>query len=272
MTTAGRRQPLPAQAAKQGKPDSARATAALGDAVLQPEIQRLRRRVKELERKNAQLEQFAAMAAHELVKPLVMTEACATTIKERSGHGLDLASRQELESIILISSRVRLLVEALLVDARDNSGALRLQTVDLGHVVRGCLAMLARDIEAHDATVEVDPLPVVRGNAALLGGVFGNLLTNALKYSPGPGSQIQITAVRSEASWVFAVEAPGRAISDAERRSIFEPWQRGRTARQFRGMGLGLAVVRRIVERHGGEVGVTAGNESRNRFFFTLPA
>jgi signal transduction histidine kinase len=245
-------------------------TSGRGDAI-KDDVQRLGDRVEQLERENAQLRDFAAIAAHEVLKPLVVTEACAVAIKERTGHGLDLASRQELESIVQISSRVRLLVEALLIDARDSSMALRLQEVDLTRVVKDCLALLARDIEARDAKVAFDELPVVRGNAALLGGVVGNLLSNALKYSHGQGGEIQVSAVRSDASWVFAVESPGPEIPEAERSSIFEPFQRGSAGRHIRGTGLGLSVVRQIVERHGGEVGVTATSGSRNRFFFTLP-
>jgi signal transduction histidine kinase len=237
-----------------------------------PEAERLRTRVSELEREKAQLEQFAAMAAHELLKPLVMTEASATAIRERTEHGLDIASRRDLESVIRIAARMRLLVEALLADTREEDGRLLLQRVDLDEVMRECLATLATDIEAHAASVEVDPLPVVRGNAALLGGVFGNLISNALKYAPAGGGQIQVTAVHSDACWVIAVESPGPAIPESERQSIFEPRKRGSNSLRVRGTGMGLAMVRQIVERHGGQVGVTPVGDAANRFFFTLPA
>jgi light-regulated signal transduction histidine kinase (bacteriophytochrome) len=271
MTRAGRPQPLPAHAGQEGKRDSAKAKAALGEATLQSENLRLRRRVKELERENDQLEQFVAIAAHELVKPLVVTEEYATAIRARIAHGLDLASRRDLESLIQVTSRMRVLVETLLLDARAGDEPLRLHRVDLAEVVRECLVTLAADLEAHQSSVEVDPLPVVRGNAALLSGVFGNLIVNALKYSAG-GSEIQVTAMRSEANWVIAVDSPGREIPENERQSIFEPWKRGSNSRRVRGRGMGLAMVRRVVERHGGHVGVTRAGDSVNRFFFTLPA
>jgi light-regulated signal transduction histidine kinase (bacteriophytochrome) len=237
-----------------------------------PEVQLLRKRVSELEHEKAQLEQFAAMAAHELVKPLVMTGACATAIRERTGHGLDFASRRDLESVIRIAARMRQLVETLLIDSRDGDGALVFEPVDLAAVMQECLASLAADIEAREASVEVDPLPVVRGNAVLLSGVFGNLLSNALKYAPAAGSQIQVTAVRADGCWVIAVESPGPAIPERERQSIFEPWKRGENSGRVPGNGMGLALVRRVVERHGGQVGIMAAGEAANRFFFTLPA
>jgi len=86
------------------------------------------------------------------------------------------------------------------------------------------------------------------------------------------GAEIKVSAARSEAGWTFSVESPGPAIDERDRQRIFEPWQRGWGERRSRGVGLGLAIVRQVVERHGGQVGVTSPEPSANRFFFTLPA
>jgi signal transduction histidine kinase len=113
----------------------------------------------------------------------------------------------------------------------------------------------------------------VPGDEALLTGVFGNLLSNAIQYGPREGAEIKVSAARSEAGWTFSVESPGPAIDERDRQRIFEPWQRGWGERRSRGVGLGLAIVRQVVERHGGQVGVTSPeNASANRFYFTLPA
>jgi light-regulated signal transduction histidine kinase (bacteriophytochrome) len=235
------------------------------------EIERLAARVEELEQERARMQDFAAMAAHELLKPLVMNEAYATLIGERVGHSLDHESRRDLEAIVRISSRMRLLVEALLLDAYDDQRPLRRQQVDLADVMRDVVRMLDAEIHAREAKVDVDPMPVVEGDPALLSGVFGNLLANALKYGPRQGSDIKVSVVRSEAGWTFAVNSPGPPIPEDGGEKLFEAWQRGPGERRARGSGLGLAIVRHIVERHGGEVGVSSGDESRNRFFFTLP-
>jgi light-regulated signal transduction histidine kinase (bacteriophytochrome) len=239
---------------------------------LEAEIARLSARVEELESERARLQDFAAMAAHELLKPLVMNEAYATLIGERVGHSLDHESRRDLEAIVRISSRVRMLVEALLLDAHDTGRPLRRERVDLADVMRDCVRMLDAEIKTREAKVDIDPMPVVEGDPALLSGVFGNLLANALKYGPRRGSDIKVTVVRSEAGWTFAVQSPGPAIPAEGAERIFEAWERGPGERRARGAGLGLAIVRHIVERHGGEVGVASNGESRNRFFFTLPA
>jgi signal transduction histidine kinase len=249
------------------------------ERALEREIHRLSARVAELERERAEqereyreLEGFVAMAAHELLNPLVMTEAYATLIAERAGFGLDLESRRDLSTLASVSSRVRMTVEALLTDARDSERPLRYEPVDLSEVLEHCLHTLEPQLRAREAHVDVDPMPVVKGNPALLAGVFGNLLSNALKYGPRDGGDIRVSVSRSEAGWTFAVQSPGPAIPSRERERIFEPWQRGRDERRAKGAGLGLAIVRKIVERHGGEVGVTTPNDASNRFFFTLPA
>jgi signal transduction histidine kinase len=235
-------------------------------------VARLSARVEELERERVEIENFAAMAAHEMLKPLMLTETCASLIAERAGHGLDLASREELDVMMRLSQRVRLLVSALLTDARDNGIPLHRQEVDLGGVVRECLDMLREDIRARRIDVQIDPLPIVKGHPALLTGVFGNLLANAVKYGPRDGGKIHVTADQSDAEWTFSVQSPGPAIPESDRRRIFEPWESGLTERRARGAGLGLSIVRRIVERHGGVVGVTCPSAHSNRFYFTLPA
>ena len=240
--------------------------------LLERELLRLSARIEELERERAQLEEFSAMAAHELLQPLVMTEAYATQVSERAGHALDLNSRHDLEAIVRISTRARLLVDGLLVSARDRDRPLRRESVDLAQVIGDCVRMLDTEVQARDARLQIDPLPTVKGDPVLLSGVFSNLLSNGLKYGPRSGGHIRVSAERGEAGWTFVVESHGPAIAEDGRERIFEAWERGPGERRARGAGLGLAIVRHIVERHGGQVGVTSPSDATNRFFFTLPA
>ncbi len=246
---------------------------------LEGEVLRLADRVEQLEREleesraqSAQLERFAAMAAHEVLKPLVMTEAFATMIAERGGHGLDLETRRDVDTLIRISSRMRLLVEAMLMNASPDREPLQRQAVDVSKVLGDCVEMLGAEIRAREVKLDVQDMPVVPGDEALLTGVFGNLLSNAIQYGPREGGEIKVSAARSEAGWTFSVESPGPAIDERDRQRIFEPWQRGWGERRSRGVGLGLAIVRQVVERPGGPGGVTTPEPSANRFFCTLPA
>jgi signal transduction histidine kinase len=248
--------------------------------VLEHEVVRQAERIEQLERELAaerehvaKLDRFAAMAAHEVLKPLVMTEAFATMIAERAGHGLDLETRRDVDTLIRISSRMRLLVEAMLMDARPDQEPMKRQAVDISKVLSDCVEMLGAEIRAREVRVDVESdLPVVPGDEALLTGVFGNLLSNAIQYGPREGAEIKVSAARTDAGWTFSVESPGPAIDERDRQRIFEPWQRGWGERRSRGVGLGLAIVRQVVERHGGQVGVTSPEPTANRFFFTLPA
>jgi chemotaxis family two-component system sensor kinase Cph1 len=236
------------------------------------EAERLSARVEELEREKAALEAFAGVAAHELVEPLVITEAYATMIAERLDEDEHAESRRDLAALSRTVARTRLLLEALLLDARATNDHMPNRRVDLGGLVSDGLELLAGEIEAREASVTVGELPVVTGNEALLNGVFTNLLMNALKYSPRAGAEIAINALRAGDEWRIWVDSEGPTIPAEDRVRIFRPYERGTGERRARGAGLGLAICRRIVERHGGRIGVRPAPGGGNRFFFTLPA
>lgn len=212
------------------------------------------------------------MAAHELLKPLILTEAMTVSVLERTHSRLDLASRRDLESVLHSSARVRLMVEGLLEESRQNGRVLRREHVDMADVVQDCLDLLAPEIKARSARVSVEPMPVVVANAALLNGAMSNLIANAIKYGPRSGGEIRVGAARGGTGWVFEVDSAGKPIPERDRSAIFEPWQRGVGERRARGAGLGLSIVRRVVAIHGGEVGVQPINGRGNRFYFTIPA
>jgi signal transduction histidine kinase len=110
----------------------------------------------------------------------------------------------------------------------------------------------------------------VTGEVAMIGGLFTNLLTNALKYGPRSHANIEVSAEREGAYWRVSIEDDGPPIPDAERGRIFVPFQRAHRERRSRGTGLGLSFCRRIVEHHGGRIGL-APQATGNCFYFTLP-
>ena len=240
---------------------------------------RLEERIKALEDQNAVLEAekaalegYAALAAHELVTPLVIAESYASMVGERLEGPAHDRSRSDLAALGRSVSRARLLVESLLHDARASKGPLRMRPVDLDVVVRGIVADLQAEIDERQARVEIATLPEVIGDEALLTSVFSNLIVNALKYSSRHDGSITITAAREPHEWRFVVQSGGPPIALEDQDRIFEAYNRGRGERRERGLGLGLAISRRIVERHGGTIGVTAAGGTGNQFFFTIPA
>jgi signal transduction histidine kinase len=233
------------------------------------ELARLRKRVVELERRNGELDRFAAAAAHELRAPLIAVEGYAALLAERLKGPLDDFGRHDLEALVRGTTRMRLVIETLLRHARTGAGPPLRDPVDLGQLVRDCIAILQPEIDACGARVIVDPLPVVAGDASLLASVFQNLIGNALNYGPRGGGTVRVWAVHEDNGWRISVDSGGRPIRPADRTRIFSPFRRGRGERRADGIGLGLALCRSIIEQHGGTIGVEP-LEAGNRFFFTL--
>ena len=235
------------------------------------DVAALKARIAHLERERDASEGFAALAAHELMAPLVLTEACVSLAGERRS---DVAPDvlQALEVLGRGASRTRRLVEALLHEARASGRPLHRQAVDLAELTRDCVSMLGPEVEARSAKVVIGPLPVVPGEPELLSGLITNLLMNALKFNPRQGGVVTVGCEPAEDAVILYVESEGPPIPADDRERIFEPYHRGRGERRARGVGLGLAICRRIAERHGGTIAVAAATgDDGNRFVVTLP-
>jgi signal transduction histidine kinase len=240
-------------------------------AELNHKVQKLSARVAELEGALSDMEGFAAQAAHELLTPLVMAETFAGMVGERLDRVQYADSRRDLESLARSAARTRRLVEALLHEARSAGRPPWRERVDLGALARDAVAMLAPEVERRAARVEIDELPAVSGEPELLGAVLVNLLVNALKYNPRQAGTIRVSA-ECDADWcTIHVDDEAPPVPEEDRERIFQPYHRGRNERRVRGAGLGLAICRRIVERHGGTIGVTRAPTGGNRFSFTVP-
>src|SRR3954454_2488043 len=239
----------------------------------QAELDRLRERIAVLEREKTEIEGFAAAAAHELLTPVVMIDACAATVSDRLDEEIHAESQHDLAVLRRGCAQSRLLVETLLRHAAFRDRPLQTREVELDDVLAECVAVLAPDIRARGADVQVGPLPTVEAEAPLIGSVFMNLLVNALKYGPLPSPTVRVDGGREGAVWKFRVQSEGHTIPLEDRERIFEPHRRGRGERRARGSGLGLAICRQIVERHGGEIGVAPREGGTGQCFaFTLPA
>jgi signal transduction histidine kinase len=233
---------------------------------LEDEVARLRSRVAQLEREISDVDAFAAVAAHELMEPLVVIEVHAAMV----AAGEPEQAAEAADGLGRAASRLRRLVEAILHDARAGEEGIVGRPVDLERVLGDVLVLLRPEIDARSASVVTGPMPTVTGDEALLGGLLTNLLTNALKYGPRAQAKIQVAAERDGTGWRITIEDDGPPIPDAERARIFEPFQRAHHERRSRGTGLGLSICRRIVERHGGRIGL-APRPAGNCFYFTLP-
>ena len=229
-------------------------------------------RLAELERERAALAMFAGVAAHELTVPLIAAETHARLLEEQLAASVDGFSSADLEELFRSLSRMRLLVATLLHDARCAGQPLERGPVSLQRLVDAGAELLARDVQARRARIVTGDLPVVDADEVLLGGVVNNLLLNALRYGPLSGGEIRVDAHRAGTQWRVSVTSQGVTIPRADRERIFEPLTRGAHGHRIAGAGLGLAICRSIVERHGGAVGVEPAPGGGNRFYFTVAA
>lgn len=230
-------------------------------------------RVQELEDQYAAVERFAATAAHQLAEPLVIAESSAILVADELGEDLDPLLRARLDAIGRGAARARRLMDALLADARTSGLPLELQPVDLGSLVEGTVASLSQQIDERTASIVVGPLPRALGEAELLSVVLENLISNALKYGPRNGGRVEISAERRPEGRRVLVASEGRAIPAEEARRIFQPFYRAPGERRVPGVGLGLTICARLVQRVGGAIGVSPGpGGSGNVFWIDLRA
>jgi signal transduction histidine kinase len=240
-------------------------------ARLEEENERLAARVAELEERYTAVERFAGTAAHQLAEPLVIAESSAILVVDELGPDLDPQLRDRLDAIGRGAARARLLIDALLQDARSAGRPIRLARVDVGTVVEAAIATLSPRFEARGITPVVTPHPTLLSDPRLLGVIYENLLSNALKYGPREGSEIRVHAAREGDMWRLSVTSPGTPLPDADRERIFEPFRRAAGERRAPGTGLGLAICARLAERLGGRMDVEPQADG-NTFFVTLPA
>ena len=228
-------------------------------------------RLTELEDRYVAVERFAGTAAHQLAEPLVIAESSAILVAEELGADLDPLLRGRLDAIGRGAARARRLMDTILADARTDGRSLELGTVDVAAVVEETLASLDHQVRERSATIMIGPLPHVQGDAGLLSVVLENLVSNALKYGPRSDGRVVIASEPCPLGQRIAVVSEGMPIPDEEAERIFQPFHRASGERRVPGVGLGLTICARLIERLGGRIGVEPGADNGNTFWIELP-
>jgi light-regulated signal transduction histidine kinase (bacteriophytochrome) len=227
-------------------------------------------RAAELKRSNEELEQFAYVASHDLQEPLRAVASYTQLLRQRFAGKIDEETDLYLTHVLAGAARMRALINDLLDYSRLGRQSLDRSAVDTAQLLETALADLHPTLAEAAAQVRHGPLPVVSADAGQLGQLFRNLLSNAVRFRGTATPLVQIRAERAGDFWQFAVQDNGIGIDRRHHEKIFVIFQRLH-GRDRPGTGIGLAICRRIVERHGGRIWVESEPGQGSTFFFTLP-
>jgi PAS domain S-box-containing protein len=225
----------------------------------------------ELERSNRELEQFAYVASHDLREPLRMVASYLQLLERRYASELDADAREFIGFAVDGAHRMQRLIADLLAYSRAGNRELSPVRVDARGVVEEVLRDLGRTVDETGATVEIGELPVVTADATHLRQLFQNLITNALKFRSREAPRVRIEAAPAGSEWRFTITDNGVGVPPEERERVFRVFQRLHGQEKYPGTGIGLAICKRIVERHGGRIEVEPAPGGGSTFSFTFP-
>jgi two-component system, chemotaxis family, sensor kinase Cph1 len=229
------------------------------------------RRADELARSNRELEQFAYVASHDLQEPLRMVSSYVQLLERRYRNKLDANANEFIEFAVDGVRRMKTLLDDLLAYSRVRAQGKPFAPADVAAVLNDTLLGLKISIEEYGATVTHDPLPAVCGDATQLAQLFQNLIGNGLKFRSAQPPRIHISAHSREHEWVFSIRDNGIGIDPQYHERIFVIFQRLHSSGECAGNGIGLAICKRIVERHGGRIWVESQPGNGATFHFTIP-
>ena len=235
----------------------------------------LRAAHEELKRSNAELEQFAYVASHDLQEPLRMVASYTQLLSRRYDSKLDKDAREFMAYIVDGATRMKQLIEDLLAYSRVGIKGADFKPVAASDALRRALFNLRAGIEEAGAAVTHDPLPALPADEVQLAQLLQNLIGNALKFRSASVPRIHVGVLDKEHEWEFEVRDNGIGIEPQYYERIFMVFQRLHNKGEYPGTGIGLAICKKVVERHGGRIRVESrpaqGPRQGSSFYFTLP-
>jgi len=231
----------------------------------------LAQKVAELARSNAELEQFAYVASHDLQEPLRMIANYTQLLAERYRGKLDEQADKYIGYSVDGATRMQTLIQDLLKFSRVGRAEIEPRTTDCRAVVEQALKNLQAAIEESGAVVKWTGLPMVMADLSQLTQVFQNLIANAIKFHGAETPVIQIDAEKKDQEWLLTVSDNGIGIPAESWQDIFVIFRRLHTRTEYAGNGIGLSICKKIIERHGGKIWIEAQAKPGSCFKFTLP-
>lgn len=227
--------------------------------------------VDELKRSNNELEQFAYIASHDLQEPLRMVSSFTQLLERKYKDKLDEDAQEYIRFAVDGAKRMQTLINDLLTYSRVTTQGKEFVKLDLNDIVKRALFNLEIAIEENDAVIEVDELPEIYADGFQMVQLFQNLIGNAIKYRSKEPPHVCITAQKDDGDWVFKVSDNGIGIAHKYYERIFTIFQRLHEIHVYSGTGVGLAICKKIVERHGGFIWVNSDYGKGSTFYFSIP-
>jgi PAS domain S-box-containing protein len=240
------------------------------EAAMRAAYQELEHKTRELTRSNEELQQFAYVASHDLQEPLRMISSYTQLLGRRYGDRLDGDAQEFMAFIVDGAARMKQLIEDLLAYSRVGTRGKDFQEVDSGASLARALANLRASQESSGAVITHDAMPRVMADGAQLSQVFQNLIGNAIKFRGEGPPQIHVGAETTGTVWAFTVKDDGIGLDTQYADRIFMMFQRLHNKAEYPGTGIGLAIVKKIVERHGGRIWVESEPGKGATFGFTI--
>jgi len=233
--------------------------------------QRIRRYAGELERSNQDLQHFAYVASHDLQEPLRMVRGFVELLARRYQGKLGQDADDYIQYAVDGATRMQNLIRGLLAYSRVGTQGKSFEPVDTSEALNQALLNLQAAIQEHGAAVTSDPMPVVPADDTQLTQLFQNLIGNAVKFRSQEPPKIHVSVSDKNGVWQFAVSDNSIGFDPQHANRIFQMFQRLHGPTKYAGTGIGLALCKRIVERHGGSIWVESAPDKGSTFFFTMP-
>ena len=234
-------------------------------------LEKLEKSLEEVERSNAELEQFAYVTSHDLREPLRMISSFLQLLERRYADKLDEDANDFIGFAVDGAKRLDDLINDLLIYSQVNSKRREFSSVKLEGILEETLTNLKVAIDENNVVITHDPLPIIYGNDQSMIQLFQNLIGNAIKYRSDETPKIEISVKKEDKQYLFSIKDNGIGIDPKHLERIFTIFQRLHSDREYEGTGIGLAIAQKIVIQHGGQIWAESELGKGSTFYFTIP-